>query len=201
MSKKKGKSKGGKNRKGQSNDDSYGLQAIILADSYIHKRFRPITHSIPKMLIPLAGCPMINYSIDLLINSNVNEIFIVCSSHSQQLEEYINSSQWKNPRWFPKLQIHIIRIDDCQTVGAALRHMHTLNYIQSKIFILCRGDCVANISLKNIINKHKKRYKESTNTLMTCLFKKASHKQRATYVSSKKSHIKSIYPCTYFFSF
>ena len=177
------KGKKGRNKRGQT-EDSYGLQAIILADSYDLKRFRPITHAIPKMLIPLAGCPMINYSIDLLINSNVNEIFIICSSHSQQLEDYINASQWKNPRWFPKLSIHIVRIDGCESVGAALRHMHTLNYIQSKIFILCRGDCVANISLKNIINKHKQRYKESTNTLMTCLFKKASHKQRATYVIS-----------------
>ena len=178
---KKGRGKGGRNKRGQT-EDSYGLQAIILADSYIHKRFRPITQSIPKMLIPLAGCPMINYSIDLLINSNVNEIFIICSSHSQQLEDYINASQWKNAHLFPKLQIHIIRIDDCESVGAALRHMHTLNFIQSKVFILCRGDCVANISLTNIINKHKQRYKESTNTLMTCLFKNASHKQRATYV-------------------
>ena len=178
----KGRSKGGSKNKKQSGDDSYGLQAIILADSYMHKRFRPITHSIPKMLIPLAGCPMINYSIDLLINSHVNEIFIICSSHSMQLEEYINSSQWKNTRLFPKLQIHVIRIDDCTTIGAALRYMHTLNYIQSKIFILCHGDIVANISLTNIINKHRQRYKESTNALMTCLFKKASYKQRATYV-------------------
>eukprot|EP01084_Bolivina_argentea_P249836 418381_1 len=167
----KGKSKSGKNSRKQTVNDSYGLQAIILADSYIHKRFRPITHSIPKMLIPLAGCPMINYSIDLLINSKVNEIFIICSSHAEQLEEYINSSQWQNKHWFPKLKIHIERIPYCDTVGAALRHMHTLNYIQSKTFVLCHGDVVANISLRKIIETHQQRYKNDTSTLMTCLFK------------------------------
>ena len=176
----KSKSKKSKN---SSVSDNYGLQAIILADSYMNERFRPISHDVPKCLIPLAGCPMINYSIDLLINSNVREIWIICSSHARQIEEYIHSSQWTNKLWFPKLTIHVEPIEDCNSVGAALRYMHNKNTIQSKTFVLCRGDCVANISLSSAIKKHQKRYKESSSTLMTCLFKKAHHHQRSTYVS------------------
>lgn len=182
MSRKQNKGKGKNKGKRQGGEDNtYGLQAVILADSYTHKRFGPISQSIPKMLIPVAGCPMINYSIDLLINSNVSEIFIICSSHAAQLKEYIDSSQWTNPHWYPKLKIHIECNEECDTVGDALRYISNLGLIQSKTFVLCRGDCIANISLTAMIKKHEQRYKESTNCLMTCLFKKAHHSQRATY--------------------
>eukprot|EP01083_Nonionella_stella_P267459 903534_1 len=82
-----------------------------------------------------------------------------CSISSNGIQQYV-------------IKIHIAHIPYCDTVGAAL------NYIQSKTFVLCHGDIVANISLRKIIETHQQRHKNDTSTSMTCLFKNAHYKQR-----------------------
>ena len=53
------------------------LQAVVLADSFA-KHFRPVTYTMPKMLMPLASVPMIEYTLEFLAAGGVQEIFIFC---------------------------------------------------------------------------------------------------------------------------
>lgn len=55
------------------------LQAIILADSF-SKTFRPVTLECPKVLLPLANVPMLDYTIEFLSQNGVEEVSVYISS-------------------------------------------------------------------------------------------------------------------------
>ena len=49
------------------------LQAILLADSFA-TAFRPITAEVPKVLLPLVNVPMLEYTLEFLSQSGVEEV-------------------------------------------------------------------------------------------------------------------------------
>ena len=51
------------------------MQAVVLADSFA-KNFRPVTLEMPKMLMPLASLPMIEYTLEFLATAGVQEVFL-----------------------------------------------------------------------------------------------------------------------------
>ena len=53
----------------------------MLADSFA-SNFRPITFSMPKVLMPLANVPMIEYTLECLAAGGVQEVFIFCCAHA-----------------------------------------------------------------------------------------------------------------------
>ena len=67
------------------------LQAIVLADSF-SKNFRPITLQMPKVLMPLANVPMLEYTLEFLASGGVKEIFVFCCAHADEVERYIRDS-------------------------------------------------------------------------------------------------------------
>ncbi|KAL7464036.1 hypothetical protein ACHAXS_004382, partial [Conticribra weissflogii] len=84
------------------------LQAVLLADSYTNS-FHPVTlepyssspgvtaavggksHQRPLALCPLNNVPLLHHTIDFLAGAGVEELFILCSSGADALEEYIQS--------------------------------------------------------------------------------------------------------------
>ena len=52
------------------------MQAVILAAGE-GRRVRPLTHSRPKALIPVANRPIIRYVIDALIQNGIRDIIVV----------------------------------------------------------------------------------------------------------------------------
>eukprot|EP01042_Synura_sphagnicola_P011990 gene11990-15278_t len=99
------------------------LQAIILADSF-SKTFRPVTLECPKVLLPLANVPMLDYTIEFLSQNGVEEIFIFCVWHADQVEEYIRNSRWNDivtTQW--------ISSSSCSSAGDALREIDGMNVI------------------------------------------------------------------------
>src|SRR5690242_7944826 len=47
-----------------------------------------------QCLLPLANTPLIEYTFEFLANAGVEEIFVYCGAHRQQVENYINRSKW-----------------------------------------------------------------------------------------------------------
>lgn len=48
-----------------------------------------------KVLCPLVNVPMIDYTLEFLARNGVLEVFVFCVSHAKQLEDYLNSSKWR----------------------------------------------------------------------------------------------------------
>ncbi|KAH6584732.1 hypothetical protein BASA60_000827 [Batrachochytrium salamandrivorans] len=160
--------------KGLAPDDI--LQGVIVADSF-NRRFRPLTLTTPRCLMPLANMPMIEYTLELLATSNIKEIFIVCCSHAESIKDYIRQSRWAKS---VSPSITIIVSQELRSMGDVLRDLDAKQVLQSD-FVLVNGDTVSNIDLTQVINEHKQRRIKDKNAIMTMLLKRASpnHPTRA----------------------
>ena len=103
------------------------MQAVILAAGE-GRRVRPLTHSRPKALIPVANRPIIEYVIDALIQNGIRDIIIVVGYRKEQVTRYLN-----------QLNVPVTVVVQDKQLGTA----HALKCAESKIrgdFLLLPGD-------------------------------------------------------------
>lgn len=145
------------------------IQAVVIADSF-NFRFLPITMEKPRALLPLVNRPLIDYTVEFLAVSGVQEIFIFCCSHADMIKKHFEGSRWMCAS--SPVKLRIIISEDCPSVGDALRDIDSQSLIHSD-FVLVSGDLVANMELREIITRHKEMKKKDKMTIMTCIYKKA----------------------------
>ncbi|KAG0470226.1 hypothetical protein HPP92_016926 [Vanilla planifolia] len=97
-------------------------KAVLLADSFAQK-FRPITLERPKVLLPLVNAPMIEYTLAWLESVGVEEVFVFCCAHAQQVKSYLESSQWKKQSG--GFCVTTIESHDAISAGDALRVIYS----------------------------------------------------------------------------
>ena len=84
-----------KSKKGAASKSKHGdeeveepLQAVVLADSF-ETRFNPFTVERPRCLLSLANTPLIEYTFEFLASAGVEEVFLCCGNHTDQVEAYL----------------------------------------------------------------------------------------------------------------
>jgi NDP-sugar pyrophosphorylase family protein len=129
------------------------MKAVVLAGGYA-TRLRPISYSIPKLLFPVLGKPMIYWTLDLLRNHGVDEVVLavnyladslmarVGKEHRGMQIKYSLEDQPLGTAGPVKLASHTIRLDDT--------------------FIAMNGDVIADLDLTEMLKRHK-----STNAIVT----------------------------------
>lgn len=158
-------------------DDEKKMQAIVLADSF-QTRFMPLTHERPRCLLPLANVPLIEYTLEFLAQSSlVNEVYIMCCSHADQIQEYIDNSKWVSVST-PFKKIQTIASKESRSVGDAMRDIDSRSLITDD-FILVSGDVVTNLDLTNVLEAHKKHKQGDRDYIGTMVLKQASSLHRA----------------------
>ncbi|KAI9877421.1 MAG: hypothetical protein M1830_003976 [Pleopsidium flavum] len=150
------------------------LQAVVLADSY-ETRFRPYTLERPRCLLPLANTPLIEYTLEFLANAGVQEVFIYCGAHTDQLEEYLNASKWKT-RSSPFTHITLLR-SSATSIGDAMRDLDKRDLITGD-FLVVSGDVVSNFPLESALDKHRARRGADKNAIMTMVLREAGTEHR-----------------------
>ncbi|KAF5022878.1 hypothetical protein F66182_5070 [Fusarium sp. NRRL 66182] len=171
MSNKGNSGKGKKSTKsgGESKSEDV-LQAVVLADSF-QDRFRPFTSEKPRCLLPLANTPLIEYTLEFLAMNGVNEVYIYCGAHTDQVEDYISRSRWSTAaRTSPFSVLQFVRVSDARSVGDVLRDMDKRSLVDGD-FILVHGDLVSNIMLDGALAAHRKRREDSVANIMTMVLR------------------------------
>ncbi|GAM26644.1 hypothetical protein SAMD00019534_098190 [Acytostelium subglobosum LB1] len=149
------------------------LQGIVLGDSF-DRRFAPITLERPRTLLPLVNIPLLDYTLELLASSGVQEIYVLCCAHADQIKTYLDNSRWSH---LPGVQVRTVFALGSKSTGDALRFIYSLNIIQSD-FVLISGDVISNMNLSNALKVHKARREKDKNNIMTMVFKQASPSHR-----------------------
>ena len=63
-------------------------------------RLRPLTHTGPKQLLPIANKPMSNYCVDTLIEAGIKEIaFIIGGIGSEKVKEFYGDGERFNAKF------------------------------------------------------------------------------------------------------
>ncbi|CAI5973886.1 unnamed protein product [Closterium sp. NIES-64] len=162
---------------GMAEEAHVPLQAILLADSFA-QTFRPITLRKPKVLLPVAGAAMVDYTLEWLAMAGVEETFVFCCAHSQQIRAHLEDAGWMRPSSSSHhqggggqrhgMRVSTVVAHDCVSVGDALRHMDHKGVIRGD-FILVSGDVIANVSLTHALHAHRERRRKDKQAVMTML--------------------------------
>lgn len=67
------------------------MKSMILAAGF-GTRFRPVTYTLPKPMVPLLNKPLIAWAVDSLINAGSNEIIVNLHHLPEALERYLTAS-------------------------------------------------------------------------------------------------------------
>ncbi|GAJ05710.1 unnamed protein product, partial [marine sediment metagenome] len=66
------------------------MKAVILAAGYGTRLF-PVTKSIPKEMLPLVTKPSIDFIIEELLLSGIEDILLISSRRKKPLEDYLDN--------------------------------------------------------------------------------------------------------------
>ena len=187
-----------KNSKKELSNSAYGkqetLQAIVFADDFIHN-LEPVERIFPDILLPVVNCPLLDYLFETLVRSKVQQVFLYCSNHVDQLREFLDSlSSYQ----YNNMVITPIVSDGCRSLGDALRDIDTKGCIRGD-FILIRGTSFASIDLQNFMDLHRVRKEKDKNTAMTMIFrdfgnvKNSALKNETSFVVSNANTRKLLY--------
>ena len=122
-------------------------------------RLRPLTHTGPKQLLPIANKPMSNYCVETLVKSGINEIaFIIGGIGAEKVEEFYGKGEKFNAKFsyikqdFPKGISHAISL--CE------------DFINGQKFVFFLGDNIINKDISNYISNFEKSNVEAS--LLLC---------------------------------
>ncbi|KAF2272152.1 translation initiation factor eIF-2B subunit epsilon [Westerdykella ornata] len=162
-----------KGKRGEEERES-PLQAVILADPF-ETRFRPFTLEKPRCLLPLANIPLIEYTFEFLQNAGVEEVFVYCGAHKDQVEDYIKASKWNPPSYaFSKLEL---LQSTSNSIGDAMRDLDSRGILVGD-FLLVYGDVVSMAPLAPALAEHRARRAKDKDAIMTMVLREAGARHR-----------------------
>ena len=122
------------------------IQAFIFAAG-LGTRLRPITDTMPKALVPIAGRPLIEHVIESLQCQGVNDFIVNVHHFAEQVEEYLAERSD-----FGSLAISDER-DLLRETGGAIKHAEPL--FNGNPFVVHNVDIISNVDLQNLLSMHK----------------------------------------------
>ncbi|KAF2268472.1 translation initiation factor-like protein eif-2b epsilon subunit [Lojkania enalia] len=158
------------------------LQAVILADPF-ETRFSPFTLERPRCLLPLANTPLIEYTFEFLANAGVEDVYVYCGAHREQVEEYISHSKWKSHLSSPFAKLEFIQ-STSHSIGDAMRDLDTRGILVGD-FLLVYGDVVSNLPLEPALAAHRARRAKDKNAIMTMVLREVGTHHRTKAQGTK----------------
>jgi mannose-1-phosphate guanylyltransferase len=132
------------------------MKAMILAAGK-GTRVRPLTHQLPKPMIPVLGKPVMEYLVEQLARCGFREIMVNISHLAAQVENYFGDGR----RWGVEIgysfEGHII---DGETIAEPLGSAGGVRRIQDfggffdDTFLVVCGDAVIDLDLAAVLRKH-----------------------------------------------
>ncbi len=125
------------------------VMAAILAGGY-GKRLRPITETIPKPLVEVAGKPILEHQIEWLRKHGVTNIVLLVGYHKEKIIERIGSGNRLGIK-----ATYVIEEEPRGTAGAIKNAEHILR--SEDIFLVLNGDIITNLDPTPLMEKVKER--------------------------------------------
>jgi mannose-1-phosphate guanylyltransferase len=154
------------------------MKAMILAAGK-GTRVRPITHTIPKPMIPILQKPVMEFLLELLREHGFNEIMVNVSHLAEEIENYFRDGQ----RFGVQIAYSFEgRIEDGELIGDAVGSAGGLKRIQDfqtffdDTFVVLCGDALIDLDLTEAVRRH--RAKGAMASLIT---KRVPHDQVSSY--------------------
>uniref|UniRef100_A0A8D0WV17 Translation initiation factor eIF2B subunit epsilon n=1 Tax=Sus scrofa TaxID=9823 RepID=A0A8D0WV17_PIG len=165
---------GGGAARGAEEEPPPPLQAVLVADSF-NRRFFPISKDQPRALLPLANVALIDYTLEFLTATGVQETFVFCCWKAAQIKEHLLKSKWCRPT-----SLNVVRIitsDLYRSLGDVLRDVDAKALVRSD-FLLVYGDVISNINVTRALEEHRLRRKLEKNVAVDSATNRVLHFQK-----------------------
>jgi mannose-1-phosphate guanylyltransferase len=140
------------------------MKAMVLAAG-LGLRLRPLTETIPKALVAVAGRPMIEYSLLLLRHYGIREIIINLHYLGEQIETYLGNGQ--------KMGLRITYSREMELLDTGGGLLKAKPFLAGETFIVINTDVLIDLSLRDLLEFH--REKAATATLVLRSDEQADH--------------------------
>ena len=131
------------------------LKAVMMAGGF-GTRIQPLTHSIPKPMLPVVNLPMMEHTLNKLIETGIDEVVILLYYKPEVIKNHFGDGS----KWGVKIH-YVLPDDDYGTAGAVGFGREYLD----TTFMIVSGDLVTDFDFKEIFEYHKKKKSKLTITL------------------------------------
>lgn len=132
------------------------MRAMVLAAGF-GTRLRPLTAAVPKPLLPVANRPMIEYTFAALARGGVSEVMVNTHHLADVMEDRLGEVESAG------LKVHLSRERDI--LGTAGGPKKAAPFLDDGTFILCNGDFLIDIDLREALAFHRDREAAATMVL------------------------------------
>jgi mannose-1-phosphate guanylyltransferase len=119
------------------------VQALILAGGE-GTRLRPLTYTVPKPVLPLAGRPHIAYVIDWLVRHGVDDVVVSCGHLAEGMRRAIGELE-------PGVEIRYAEEPDPRGTAGAIRFTEDM---LGDRFLVLNGDVLCDLDLTALMEQH-----------------------------------------------
>ena len=135
------------------------MKAMILAAGK-GTRVRPITHTIPKPLIPILQKPVMEFLLELLREHGFDEIIVNVSHLAEQIENYFRDGQRFGVQIAYSFEGSIkdgVLVGEAIGSAAGIRKIQDFNPFFDDTFIVLCGDALIDLDLTAAIKWHREK--------------------------------------------
>ena len=125
------------------------MKAMVLAAGQ-GTRLRPLTHGMPKALVPVAGRPMIEYPLLLLRHYGIREIMINLHHFGEQIEEKLGTGE--------QLGLRISYSEETELLDTGGGLLKAKSFLLDETFIVINTDALIDLDLAAAIAFHKLKH-------------------------------------------
>ncbi|XP_075972904.1 translation initiation factor eIF2B subunit epsilon-like [Anticarsia gemmatalis] len=148
------------------------VQAVVIMDTF-NSHFNPISNNKPMGLLPVAGVPLIDYTLESLAQGGVGETILFCCQDGQKIKDYIRNGIAAKSIWSITMDVQVMMSDTCQTMGDVMREIDAAGLIRG-YFVLLGVNTVSNIHFASLLEQHKQICKKDKGAAMTLVYKKVA---------------------------
>jgi mannose-1-phosphate guanylyltransferase len=127
------------------------VQALVLAGGE-GTRLRPLTYTVPKPVLPLAGRPHVAYVIDWLVRHGVDDVVMSCGHLAEGVRAALTALE-------PGVEIRYAEEPDARGTAGAIRFAEEL---LGERFLVINGDVLCDLDLSALIDQHERTGAQAT---------------------------------------
>jgi len=132
------------------------MKGLILAGG-LGKRLRPLTHTGPKQIIPIANKPVLHYCIEDLVNAGIKDIGIIVGYTEERINT-IKEVVGDGSRW----EANITYIEQDAPRGLAHAVWTAKDFLGNDDFVVYLGDNLLKNGIKYFVDDFKKTYADAS---------------------------------------
>jgi NDP-sugar pyrophosphorylase family protein len=129
------------------------MNAMILAAG-LGTRLRPLTHNLPKPLLPVANRPLIHYNLLLLKKYGITDVVINLHHHAEKLRKALGDGS--------ELGMQITYSEEPEILGTGGGLKKVSAFFANRSFILINADILVDINLDKVVEHHLKKKATAT---------------------------------------